>query len=135
MSSAALSPDGRFLVYSDSTGLYQKLISTGETHSVPLPQNFSARVDNWFPDGAHVLVTRAERLEKPSLWNIPVFGGSPRKLTDDGSRASVSPDGSHIAFFRDASGEDSFSPEVWVMRSDGTDQVRVVPSPAQAANF
>jgi DNA-binding winged helix-turn-helix (wHTH) protein len=40
--SAALSPDGRFLLYSDSTGLYQKLIRTGETHSVPLPQNFSA---------------------------------------------------------------------------------------------
>ena len=53
VSGAAISPDGRFLVYSDRTGLYQKLIRTGETHSVPLPQNFSASVDNWFPDGAH----------------------------------------------------------------------------------
>jgi len=30
VSSAAISPDGRFSVYSDSTGLCQKLISTGE---------------------------------------------------------------------------------------------------------
>ena len=113
VSSAAISPDGRFLVYSDGTGLYQKLISTGETHSVPLPQNFSALVDSWFPDGAHVLVTRAEKSERPSLWSIPVFGGSPHKLMDDGSRASVSPDGSHIAFIRYASGSglNWFDPE------------------------
>jgi serine/threonine protein kinase/dipeptidyl aminopeptidase/acylaminoacyl peptidase len=130
VSSAALSPDGRFLVYSDGTGLYQKLISTGETHSVPLPQNFSARVNDWFPDGAHLLVTRTEGGEKPSLWNIPVFGGSPHKLMDDASRASVSPDGSHIAFLRNiGSGIDWFNPETWVMRSDGTDQVRVVSTP------
>jgi hypothetical protein len=119
VSSAAIFPDGRFLVYSDSTGLYQKLISTGETHSVPLPQNFSARVE-----GAHVLVTRVEKPEKPSLWNIPVFGGSPHKLTDDGSKASVSPDGSRIAFFRGVS-ENPNALELWVMLSDGTDQVRV----------
>ena len=135
VSGAAISPDGRFLVYSDSTGLYQKLIRTGETHSVPLPQNFSASVDNWFPDGAHVLVTRVEGTEKPSLWNIPVFGGSPRKLTDNGARASVSPDGSHIAFFRGVSSEDSNASQLWVMHSDGTDQVRAVPSTAQGVGF
>jgi serine/threonine protein kinase len=133
VNSAALSLDGRFLVYSDNNGLYQKLISTGETHSVPLPQNFSAQVDNWFPDGAHVLVTRVEKLERPSLWSIPVFGGSPHKLGDDGSRASVSPDGSHIAFLRNASV--NALPEVWVMRSDGTDQVRVSSTPAPDSNF
>jgi DNA-binding winged helix-turn-helix (wHTH) protein/Tol biopolymer transport system component len=131
---AAISPDGRFLVYSDSTGLYQKLIGTGETHSVLLPQDFSARMDNWFPDGAHVLVTRVQRLKKASLWSIPVFGGAPRKLTDDGSRASVSPDGSHIAFLRDTSSEHPFGSEVWVMRSDGTEQVKVAPAPAEVAD-
>ena len=54
---------------------------------------------------------------------------------DDGSRASVSPDGSHIAFLRYAwgSGRLWFNPEVWVMRSDGTDRVRVVSTPAQDA--
>ena len=132
VSSAALSPDGRFLVYSDSTGLYQKLIRTGETHSVSLPQNFSARVDSWFPDGGHVVVTRAEKAAKASLWSIPIFGGSPRKLADDGSKASVSLDGSHIAFLRYASESGQINPEVWVMRSDGTDQVRVASAPASS---
>ena len=38
---AAVSPDGKFLAYSDNTGLYLKEIRTGETHRVTLPQNFS----------------------------------------------------------------------------------------------
>ena len=44
----------------DNTGIYLKLIRTGETHSVALSPNFSAHVDDWFPDGSHLLVTREE---------------------------------------------------------------------------
>src|SRR2546430_12977126 len=37
-----------------------------------------------------------------SLWNVPIFGGAPRKTIDDGWGASVSPDGTRIAFLRGA---------------------------------
>jgi len=135
VTSAAVSRDGKYLAYTDSTGVYLKLIRTGETHPVPLPPNFSAHLDDWFPDGSHLLVTREERTgantplqnarqtggrRKLSMWSISVFGGSPRQLTDDGAGGSVSPDGSHIAFQRS-----DFGREEWVMRSDGTDQVKV----------
>jgi DNA-binding winged helix-turn-helix (wHTH) protein len=43
VTSAAVSPDGKYLAYSDNTGIYVKLIRTGETHAVPLPADFSAR--------------------------------------------------------------------------------------------
>ena len=56
--SAAVSPDGKFLAYTDNTGLYLKEIRTGETHRVPLPQDFSADVSDWFPDGSHLLVSQ-----------------------------------------------------------------------------
>jgi DNA-binding winged helix-turn-helix (wHTH) protein len=120
VSSAAVSPDGKYLAYADNTGIYLKLIRTGETHSVPLPANFSARVEDWFPDGSHLLVTRQELLRKLSLWSISIFGGSPRLLANDASGGSLSPDGSHIAFGGGDSGR-----EEWVMRSDGTDQIKV----------
>jgi len=120
VSSAAVSPDGKYLAYADNTGIYLKLIRTGETHSVPLPPNFSAHVNDWFPDGSHLLVTREEQTGKLSLWSISVFGGSPRQLADDGRAGSVSPDGFHIAFQRLGYGL-----EEWVMRSDGADQVKV----------
>jgi DNA-binding winged helix-turn-helix (wHTH) protein/Tol biopolymer transport system component len=129
VSSAAVSRDGKYLAYTDSTGIYLKLIRTGETHPVPLPPNFSANLDDWFPDGSHLLVSRDEPPGKrngtlpkigKSLWSISVFGGSPRHLADDGAGGSVSPDGSRIAFQRS-----DFGREEWVMRSDGTDQVKV----------
>jgi Tol biopolymer transport system component/DNA-binding winged helix-turn-helix (wHTH) protein len=129
--SAAVSPDGKYLAYTDDTGIYLKLIRTGETHTVPLPPNFSARIhiDGWFPDGSHLLVSHEEQPAKHgdglpgighSLWSISVFGGSPRRLADDGAGGSISPDGSHIAFQRS-----DFGREEWVMHSDGTDQVKV----------
>jgi Tol biopolymer transport system component len=122
VSSAAVSPEGKYLAYTDNTGIYLKLIRTGETHPVPLPPNFSVHVDDWFPDESHLLVTREEQPGKLSLWSISVFGGSPRPLADDGRAGSVSPDGFHIAFQRLGYGR-----EEWVMRSDGTDQVKVAP--------
>jgi Tol biopolymer transport system component/DNA-binding winged helix-turn-helix (wHTH) protein len=126
VTSASISPDGKFLAYADSTGIYLKLIRTGETHSVALPPNFSAQVEDWFPDGSHLLVSRQEQPRKASLWSISVFGGSPRPLADDASGGSVSPDGAHVAFRRaDSTYDGSLSREVWVVRSDGTDPVKV----------
>jgi Tol biopolymer transport system component/DNA-binding winged helix-turn-helix (wHTH) protein len=126
VSSAAISPDSKYLAYADTTGIFLKLIRTGETHAVPLPPNFSARVDNWFPDGAHLLVSREEQPGRASLWSISVFGGSPRQLAEDGSGGSLSPDGTHIAFRRvDLTYDGLLGREVWIMRSDGTDQVKV----------
>jgi DNA-binding winged helix-turn-helix (wHTH) protein len=120
VSSAAVSPDGKYLAYADNIGIYLKLIRTGETHSVPLPPNFSARVEDWFPDGSHLLVNRQELPRKLSLCSISIFGGSPRLLANDASGGSLSPNGSHIAFRGGDSGR-----EEWVMRSDGTDQIKV----------
>jgi Tol biopolymer transport system component/DNA-binding winged helix-turn-helix (wHTH) protein len=126
VSSATISPDGKYLAYADRTGLYLKLIRTGETHAVTLPPDFSAHVDDWFPDGSHVLVSRTDPLGKTSLWNISIFGGSPRLLADDASGGSASPDGARVAFHRaDLTYEGWFGREVWIMRSDGTDAIKV----------
>lgn len=124
--SASISPDGKYLAYADNAGLYLKLIRTGETHAVALPPNFSAHVDDWFPDGSHLLVTRMDPEGKASLWSISVFGGSSRLLANDASGGSASPDGARVAFHRaDLTYEGWFGREVWIMRSDGTDATMV----------
>jgi Tol biopolymer transport system component len=126
VTSMAVSPDGKYLSYADNTGIYLKLIHTGETHPVPLPPDFHARVDDWFPDGSRLLVSRAEQPGKASLWSISVFGGSPQRLEDDASGGSLSPDGSHIAFRRGSLTYDGrWGREEWVVRSDGTDPIEV----------
>ena len=126
VTSMAVSPDGKYLSYADNMGIYLKLIHTGETLPVPLPPDFHARVDDWFPDGSRLLVTRAETPGRASLWSISVFGGSPQQLVDDASGGSLSPDGSHIAFRRGSLTYDGrWGREEWVMRSDGTDPIKV----------
>jgi Tol biopolymer transport system component len=118
VTSAAISPDRKYLAYADKTGIYLKVIRTGEVHPVALPPNFPARVDDWFPDGSQLLVTRAEQPGKASLWSVSVFGGSPRPLANDASGGSLSPDGAHIAFRRGALTYDGlWGREEWVMRS------------------
>jgi DNA-binding winged helix-turn-helix (wHTH) protein/Tol biopolymer transport system component len=120
---AALSPDGKYLAYWDRTGLFLKLISTGETHPLNLPSEFTDppfRYFNavlsagWFPDSSALLVTPAGQPE--SIWSVSVLGGSPKKLMENGEARAVSPDGSQIAFVRGA----ELPQSVWVMDVDGS---------------
>ncbi len=120
---AAISPDGKYSAFADRAGLFLRVVGTGETHPVALPDSFKASYLNWFPDGSHVLVTRTSSpSEKPSLWNASVFGGSPQKLVDNGDRGTVSPDGSKIVFLRGEFGRE----EIWQMESDGQQARKVL---------
>jgi Tol biopolymer transport system component/DNA-binding winged helix-turn-helix (wHTH) protein len=113
---AALSRDGRYLAFSDDTGFYLKQVDTGETHPVTLPEGFKAQPVSWFPDGSHILATSvAGPAEQKALWQLSTIGGTPRELGQQGSEASVSPDGSQIVFLKGA----PKSQEVWLMHSDG----------------
>jgi eukaryotic-like serine/threonine-protein kinase len=40
---AAISPDGRYLAYADLAGVFVRLLETGETHSLSLPEGFCFR--------------------------------------------------------------------------------------------
>jgi len=40
---AAISPDSKYLAYADLTGVWLRQLETGETHSLPLPENFCFR--------------------------------------------------------------------------------------------
>lgn len=40
---AAISPDGKYLAYTDLVGLHLRLMQTGETHSLPVPEGMCFR--------------------------------------------------------------------------------------------
>lgn len=97
---AVVSPDGKYLAYADSTGLYLRQIDTGEVHPLPLPSGFRATPSSWFPDSTHLLLTHRGRSEQnASIWSYSILGGDPTMLIDGGEDGVVSPDGSQIAFF------------------------------------
>jgi Tol biopolymer transport system component/DNA-binding winged helix-turn-helix (wHTH) protein len=116
LTSGVISPDGKYLAYSDPTGFYVRQVDSGETIAVPLPKGFDAMPESWFPDSVHMVASHFDDLEKtpPSLWEISVVGGTPRKLTDAGLSARVSPDGSKIVFLRGKWDDE----EIWLIETD-----------------
>jgi len=132
VTAAVVSPDGKYVAYSDTTGVYIRHIDTGEVRPLQLPEGFDAVPTGWFPDGTHLLLSSGEvvfgagRLsqeEIPSLWKVSVLGGSPQKLVDNASGGAISPDGSKIAFLR---GDTGAAVEIWVMGNDGSNLHRIV---------
>src|SRR5262249_8938834 len=124
---AVISPDGKYLAYSDSTGLYLKLIRAGETHPISLPHDFSGTPVAWFPGETDLLLAGAANHGVESgLWRLSIYGGSPSKLVDLAVKGSVSPDGQRIAYLRGTPYWGDFGNEVWVVNSDGTSPLKIV---------
>jgi Tol biopolymer transport system component len=111
VSSAVISPDGKYLAYADSTGMRLQEIATGETHALPKPKTLSAEdawfPSAWFPDGTRLVATAIKPTAQvhviSSVWSVPVLG-NPILLRDNAFAPVVSPDGSMIAFTREPSG-------------------------------
>lgn len=123
--SGLISPDGKYLAYTDATGLYIRQVDNGETHPVSLPKDFDAVAESWFPDNIRLLVSRVEDpVQPPGLWVLSVIGGIARKITDEGSSASVSPDGSQIIFLR----QNAAAHEIWLTQADGDRARRLISS-------
>src|SRR5262249_39685736 len=132
-----LSPDGKYLAYSDPSGFYLRLVNSGETRRLPMPDGFDPLPESWFPDGTHLVVTSFgdKRIsfgpgvppEKasgaPVLFKISVLGGTPQKLAERGLSASVSPDGSEIAFL---AGLPWDVEEIWLIQADGSNARKIV---------
>ena len=98
---AAISPNGKFLAYSDPRGVFLRALDTEESHPLSVPEGFRVHGLSWLPDGAHLLVTAVDGpMERPSLWNVSIWGGPPKKIAEGSESGSVSPDGKTIALVR-----------------------------------
>jgi eukaryotic-like serine/threonine-protein kinase len=123
VAAGAISPDGKYLGYSDPQGVHLQLVQTGETQSVPWPSGVQAGqafwdFEAWYPDSTRFLASLGIPGEPPSLWSIPILGGTPQKLVEDFYGGSaISPDNSSIAFSRVPS---AFGlREIWLMGPHG----------------
>jgi DNA-binding winged helix-turn-helix (wHTH) protein/Tol biopolymer transport system component len=117
---AALSPDGKYLAFSDSAGLWIQVVSKHEMHRLEAPANSAITRITWMPDSSSLLLSATANTEKISgLWEVSIFGGAPHRLRDDAGQGTPSPDGMKIAF----TGGDS--KEIWTVSNTGEDPQRI----------
>jgi hypothetical protein len=129
--SGVISPDGKYLAYTDAKQLYLKLINTGEVQAIPQPAvPASARLawdlGTWFPDSTRFIANSRMSLAATSAaspppeasgWVVSVLGRAPIKLRENALLYSVSTDGSVIAFGAKTGG---LGPrEIWLMDANG----------------
>ncbi len=125
-----ISPDGKYLAYSDPAGIHVKLLSTGEEWLIPRPAGVPAGtywiVASWFPDGTQLLADTWEPGGgQSSMWMVSVLGQSARELREGAWSEEVSPDGTHIIFSPKAGPASEFH-EIWVMGSQGDNPQKVL---------
>ena len=100
-----ISPDGKYLQYSDMRGMHLKLIDTGETRTIPEPPELKNRVKwsaaTWFPDSTRFLANAYPAVEESnewssatsSIWVVSVLGGEPTRIRGHAALCGLSPDG------------------------------------------
>lgn len=135
---AAISPDGKYLGYTDQQGIHLQLVATSGVQSLTLPAGIQSgkaswAFGSWFPDSARFLASSSVPGKPSTVWSIPIQGGEAQKLAeveDMFGGGSVSPDGSNIAYqrLRRAIG----AREIWVMGSHGESPHKILTAENQA---
>jgi len=104
---AALSPDGRYIVYVLRDGAQESLwveqVATGSNVQVLAPDQARFVALSFTPDGNYIMFVRSDKSTTNFryLYQMPVLGGTPRQLIRDvDSAPAFSPDGQRFAFVR-----------------------------------
>ena len=121
-----ISPDGRYLSYTDLRGTHFKLLETGATTNLSGPPELNGLQVNWGarPLSATKFLAGSSIPGQPdSAWTVSVMDGIPRKLRDDAAYVLASPDGSTIAFLRD-NGREGYR-EIWLMDVNGEHERKI----------
>ncbi|MCH7547975.1 MAG: serine/threonine-protein kinase [Candidatus Krumholzibacteriota bacterium] len=103
---AAISPDGRYVVYriqeAGNTSLFVRQVTTGSTIEI-VPASERSIIDPAVsPDGDFVYYIGSDKGQQGgTLYRVPILGGTSRKVMDDvNQRISFSPDGQEFVFLR-----------------------------------
>jgi Tol biopolymer transport system component len=129
---ASWSPDSKQLLFEESNHLH--LVGTDGTPATDLTSNLTSgdfdTLPVWSPDGAHIGFTSVREDGESGIYLIDVDGSNVTRLTKNTANEAGtfwSPDGSKILFASDG--------DLYVMNSDGTDQMRLTTNAGLAGGF
>jgi eukaryotic-like serine/threonine-protein kinase len=113
----AISPDGKYLAYTDLDGIHLKLVASGEIQSIPTPKSLQSSSPNWeigywLSDSTHFFAISELPQQPSNLWNISVAGNMQR-IAEAANPWGVSRDGSLLATTR------KNDQEIWLSDPNG----------------
>ena len=82
--------EANLYVYNVAGGDLRKVIASTRTNSLP----------SWSRDGRFLFYASGEDLDTPSIWRVPVEGGTATEIIANGDLPISSPDGMHLFFRR-----------------------------------
>ena len=102
---AAISPDGKYLAYTENEGHKQSLwvqqMASGSRTALLPPAAAQYGAVKFSPDSNYIYYTRENGKGSADLYQIAALGGAPRKLLADvPNEFAVSPDGRSFAYVR-----------------------------------
>lgn len=134
----AISPNGEYVVYvlreGEQRGLRMLQVATGGEVQILAPDVVELKGLTFSPDGNYIffLRTARENFLYDSLFQMPVLGGTPRKLIYDiDTPISFSPDGKQFTFVRISNG----MTHLMIANADGTGERAIASHPGESFDF
>ncbi len=114
LTAAAVAPSGTSLAYANRFGVSVHWFASGAERLLGTRPSFTVNRLAWLPKDAGLLMSgRDEISHHQEVWLVPLQGAYLRLLVQDANRATMSPDGSLIAFTR------SNDRELWIGDAEG----------------
>ncbi len=129
ISQVAISPDGKYVVYSESGGsIYLRQFASESNVEIVAPMNIFMLDLQFSSDGNFVYYTaKGSQFEKGALFRVPTLGGEIKTILKNinNGHLSFSPSGEKFAFTRQVT--DSVS-QLLIANADGTNEEKLVES-------